>query len=122
MYLSLQTLMGRKASPGDLFTAALISPEGVSRLLPQGDPALQQLQQVHQIGPLFLDLCHADTHLQKDDIDKMVLAIRAAWHQHGFCIARSSNHDSWAQAADEYQQPLLHWPTLSIIHGWHLVG
>lgn len=122
MYLHLQPLLNRDASVGDLFVAALTSSEDVSKLLPAGDPILRQLQQIRQAGPLFLDLWGADMHFAKEDFEKIVRAIRDRWHQHGFCIARSSDPHRWMQAVSDYQQPLLHWRSLAIIHGWDLIG
>ncbi len=122
MYMHLQSLLNRQASASDLLVAALESSEVVSKLLPVGDPILQQLQQLQQAGPLFLDLWGADRHFAKEDIEKIVRAMRVHWHQHGFCIARGSDPHRWTQAAYDYQQPLLHWRSLSIIHGWDLIG
>ena len=122
MYLQLQPLLNREASASDLLVAALTSSEEVSKLLPPGDPVLQQLQQFRQAGPLFLDLWGADMHFTQEDIEKIMRAIRVHWHQHGFCIARGSDPHRWMQAAIDYQQPLLHWRSLSIIHGWDLIG
>jgi|SRR5579883_1858395 hypothetical protein len=122
MYLHLQPLLHREVSVGDLLSAALMSAEEVSRMLPSSDPVLQQLQRVRQAGPLFLDISGADMHFTKEDIEKIVRAVRNHWHQHGFCIARSSDPHRWVQAVSDYQQPLLHWRSLSIIHGWDLIG
>lgn len=106
MYLQIQRLLNREASASDLLAAALTSSEEVSKLLPAG---LQQLQQVRQAGPLFLDLWGADMHLTEEDIGNIVRAVRSHWHQHGCCIARSSDPHRWGRAASDYQQPLLHW-------------
>lgn len=122
MYLHLQPLLNREASVGDLLVAALTSAEEVSKLLSAGDPVLRQLQQVRQAGRFFLDVWGADMHFAKEDIEKIVRAIRVHWHQHGFCIARSSDQRRWMQAAYSYQQPLLCWRGLSVIHGWDLLG
>lgn len=122
MYLHLHSLLNREASSGDLLVAALTSAEEVSRLLPAVDPVRRQLQHVQQAGPLFFDLGGADLYLAQEDIEKIVRAIRVHWHQHGFCIARSSDPRRWMQAAYSYQQPLLCWRGLSVIHGWDLLG
>jgi len=122
MYLHLYSLLNREVSIGDLLTAALTSAEEVSRLLPAVDPALRQLQQVRREGPLFFDLEGTDLYLAQQDIEKIVRAIRVHWHQHGFCIARSSDPRRWMHAAYSYQQPLLYWRGLSVIHGWDLLG
>ena len=117
MYIQLVHLLNREASVGDLFVAALTSSEEVSKLLSADDPVLRQLQQVQQVGPLVLDLWGADSNFAKEDFEKIVRAVRDRWHQHGFCITRSSDPHRWMQAVYDYQQPLLHWQSLSIIHG-----
>lgn len=122
VYLHLPSLLDKKVSVGDLLLAALISSEEVTRLLPSGDPVLQQLQRVQQAGPLFLDIEEADRHFDKREIEKLVRTIRVYWHQHGFCIARSADPHRWVQATFDYQQPLLHWRGLLITCGWDLIG
>ncbi len=125
MYLHLKPALDKGVSVADLFVAAFESADAVGALFPGADSAdsvLRQWQRVRSAGPIFLDLHGADTSISAEDVAKIVCTIRDHWHGHGFCIARCSNPRLWGRAAYEHNQPLLCWRSLSIIHGWDLLG